>query len=118
MPSPTLWTGLKAQVQRTARRIATVPRHFTRSASDTQSHSSPLAAMSLPETVKAIAIDKTGDVDVLEVKNVPFPKPNPGNVVIKVRIHCGRSRLHALILLWNTRLHMRVSTSLTPTTGQ
>ncbi|KAI0801460.1 NAD-P-binding protein [Fomes fomentarius] len=40
--------------------------------------------MSLPETVKAIAIDKTGDVDVLEVKDVPFPKPNPGNVVIKV----------------------------------
>lgn len=41
--------------------------------------------MSFPETMKAIAIDKTGDVDVLDVKTIPFPAHVPGNVVIKVR---------------------------------
>ncbi|RDX42967.1 NAD-P-binding protein [Lentinus brumalis] len=40
--------------------------------------------MSFPTTVKAIAIDKTGDIDVLEVKDLPFPKPAPGDVLIKV----------------------------------
>ncbi|KAI0756388.1 NAD-P-binding protein [Daedaleopsis nitida] len=40
--------------------------------------------MSFPETMKAIAIDRTGDVDVLEVKTIPFPAHVPGNVVIKV----------------------------------
>ncbi|KAI0714836.1 NAD-P-binding protein [Earliella scabrosa] len=40
--------------------------------------------MSFPKTMKAIAIDKTGDVDVLEVKELPFPAHVPGNVVIKV----------------------------------
>lgn len=41
--------------------------------------------MSLPETVEAIAIDKTGDIDVLVKKAVPFPVHAPGNVVIQVR---------------------------------
>ncbi|KAI0654464.1 NAD-P-binding protein [Cubamyces menziesii] len=40
--------------------------------------------MSLPETIEAIAIDRTGDVDVLEKKKVPFPAHGPGNIVIKV----------------------------------
>ncbi|KAH9932066.1 NAD-P-binding protein [Epithele typhae] len=44
---------------------------------------------SFPETIKAIAIDKTGDInDVLEVKTLPFPAPTPGNVIIKVA-YCG-----------------------------
>ncbi|KAI0354627.1 NAD-P-binding protein [Trametes cingulata] len=40
--------------------------------------------MSLPETVEAIAIDRTGDIDVLEKKKVPFPPHSPRNVVIQV----------------------------------
>ncbi|CDO73434.1 hypothetical protein BN946_scf185013.g69 [Trametes cinnabarina] len=43
------------------------------------------AKMSLPETVEAIAIDKTGDIDVLEKKKVPFPPHSPSNIVIQVR---------------------------------
>ncbi|OJT09584.1 hypothetical protein TRAPUB_13961 [Trametes pubescens] len=39
--------------------------------------------MSLPETVEAIAIDKTGEIDVLVKKAVPFPAHAPGHVVIK-----------------------------------
>ncbi|KAH9849205.1 NAD-P-binding protein [Lenzites betulinus] len=40
--------------------------------------------MSLPETVEAIAIDSTGDIELLEKKTVPFPAHSPQNVVIKV----------------------------------
>ncbi|EMD32574.1 hypothetical protein CERSUDRAFT_87891 [Gelatoporia subvermispora B] len=40
--------------------------------------------MSLPEKIQAIAIDKTGDIDVLERKTVDFPTPPPGNIVVKV----------------------------------
>ncbi|KAI9060499.1 NAD-P-binding protein [Trametes sanguinea] len=40
--------------------------------------------MSLPEQVEAIAIDKTGDIDVLEKKKVPFPPHSPSNIVIQV----------------------------------
>ncbi|KAL7285067.1 hypothetical protein ACG7TL_000158 [Trametes sanguinea] len=42
------------------------------------------AKMSLPEKVEAIAIDKTGDIDVLEKKTVPFPPHSPSNIVIQV----------------------------------
>ncbi|KAG6899820.1 hypothetical protein C0993_006521 [Termitomyces sp. T159_Od127] len=40
--------------------------------------------MSLPTTVDAIIIPKTGDVEVIEKKTIPFPKPLPGSIVIKV----------------------------------
>ncbi|KAI0673801.1 NAD-P-binding protein [Trametes maxima] len=40
--------------------------------------------MSLPETVEAIAIDRTGDIEVLEKKKVPFPAHSPNNIVIQV----------------------------------
>ncbi|KAI8990684.1 NAD-P-binding protein [Trametes punicea] len=40
--------------------------------------------MSLPEHVEAIAIDRTGEIDVLEKKKVPFPPHSPSNVVIQV----------------------------------
>ena len=41
--------------------------------------------MSFPKTIKAIAIDRAGDIDdVLEVKELPFPTPAPGEVLIKV----------------------------------
>lgn len=38
-----------------------------------------------PETVKAITYAKTGDVDVIEKTDQPFPKQDPGEVIIKVR---------------------------------
>ncbi|KAG6841743.1 hypothetical protein C0991_007629, partial [Blastosporella zonata] len=40
--------------------------------------------MSLPTTTDAIIIAKTGGVEVIEKKTIPFPKPHPGSVVIKV----------------------------------
>ena len=49
--------------------------------------------MSLPETVEAIAIDRTGEVDVLEKKKVPFPAHGPGNIVIQVRISPTQTQL-------------------------
>ena len=43
--------------------------------------------MSFPKTIKAIAIDRAGDIDdVLEVKELPFPTPAPGEVLIKASI--------------------------------
>ncbi|PPQ79897.1 hypothetical protein CVT25_002953 [Psilocybe cyanescens] len=40
--------------------------------------------MSLPSTVEAITIPHTGGVEVLEKTTIPFPKVNPGDIVIKV----------------------------------
>lgn len=40
--------------------------------------------MSFPQTIQAIAIDKNGEIDVLEKKTVPFPELVPGNVLVKV----------------------------------
>ena len=40
--------------------------------------------MAFPETMQAIAISKTGDIDVLEKQTVPFPKQQPNHVVVKV----------------------------------
>ena len=42
--------------------------------------------MSFPKTVQAIAIDKQGDLDVLEKKTLPFPEQGPQDLVVKVRI--------------------------------
>ncbi|KDR85579.1 hypothetical protein GALMADRAFT_53695 [Galerina marginata CBS 339.88] len=44
--------------------------------------------MSLPSTVEAITIPKTGGLEVLEKTTIPFPKVNPGDIVIKVE-YCG-----------------------------
>jgi len=40
--------------------------------------------MSLPSFVEAITIAKTGGIDVIEKTRQPFPKANPGDIVIKV----------------------------------
>ncbi|PCH34252.1 NAD(P)-binding protein [Wolfiporia cocos MD-104 SS10] len=40
--------------------------------------------MSFPKTIQAIAIEKNGDVDVIEKRTVAFPEHIPGNIVIKV----------------------------------
>ncbi|GBE77245.1 NAD-P-binding protein [Sparassis latifolia] len=37
-----------------------------------------------PKTIRSIAIDKNGDIDVLQVKTVPFPAAAPGDVIVKV----------------------------------
>jgi hypothetical protein len=42
--------------------------------------------MSFPKTIKAITIPRTGDVDVIEQTEQPFPEIKPGNVVIKVQV--------------------------------
>ncbi|KIK62956.1 hypothetical protein GYMLUDRAFT_41242 [Collybiopsis luxurians FD-317 M1] len=38
----------------------------------------------LPPTVEALAISKTGDVDVLEKMTLPFPKVESGNLIVKI----------------------------------
>jgi len=37
-----------------------------------------------PETIKAITYSKTGNVDVIEKTDQPFPKQGPGDVILKV----------------------------------
>ena len=39
---------------------------------------------SFPSTVEALAIATTGDIDVIEKMTLPFPKVNPGDLVVKV----------------------------------
>jgi len=38
-----------------------------------------------PATIKAITFSKTGDVDVIEKTDQPFPRQGPGDVILKVR---------------------------------
>lgn len=40
--------------------------------------------MPLPTTVEALIIEKTGDLEVIQKSTIPFPKPEPGSIVIKV----------------------------------
>jgi len=40
--------------------------------------------MSFPATVEAITIPHVGGVDVIQKTTIPFSKPNPGDIVIKV----------------------------------
>lgn len=40
--------------------------------------------MPFPKSIQAIAINQTGDVDVIHKEAVPFPEHVPGNIVIKV----------------------------------
>jgi hypothetical protein len=37
-----------------------------------------------PSTVKAITFSKTGDVNVIEKTEQPFPQQGPGDVILKV----------------------------------
>ncbi|KAF9486323.1 NAD(P)-binding protein [Pholiota conissans] len=50
--------------------------------------SAPPSIMALPSTVEAITIPHIGDIDVIEKTMIPFPKVNPGDIVIKVD-YCG-----------------------------
>ena len=73
--------GLQSQ------RAATRPRLLAHHLSSSATSEYPVATtnnMSFPKTIKAIAIDRAGDIDdVLEVKELPFPTPAPGEVLIK-----------------------------------
>ncbi|THH16361.1 hypothetical protein EUX98_g9311 [Antrodiella citrinella] len=40
--------------------------------------------MSFPKTMQALAYNKTGDVDVLEKMEVPFPEHKPGTIIVKI----------------------------------
>ena len=44
------------------------------------------AKMSLPTTMNAVGINKTGDFDVIEKFELPVPQPAPGDVLVKVRL--------------------------------
>lgn len=54
--------------------------------------------MVFPETISAIAIDKTGGIEVLEKKTVPFPTQKPGEIVVKVS-ETSLSRVLGYILI-------------------
>lgn len=41
--------------------------------------------MTYPSTIKAVGINKTGDVDVIEDLTLPFPEQKPGELLVKVR---------------------------------
>lgn len=41
--------------------------------------------MTYPSTIKAVGINKTGDVDVIEDLTLPFPEQKPGDLLVKVR---------------------------------
>ena len=41
-------------------------------------------AMSLPRMVEVIAIQRQGDLDVIEQLTLPFPKPGPKDIIVKV----------------------------------
>jgi hypothetical protein len=46
-------------------------------------HSSS-STMSLPDKIHAIGVEKTGDFDVIQDLELPFPKQAPGDILIKV----------------------------------
>ena len=53
-----------------------------RSALQSQHHT---AMSHFPATIKAITFSKTGDVDVIEKTEKPFPQRGPGDIILKVR---------------------------------
>lgn len=73
--------------------------------------------MSLPTTIKAVAISKasfvsssrqdlaqwlrlqTGDFNVIEKATLPFPNVNPGDIVVKVCLFQAYSRIISIFLL-------------------
>ena len=95
--SPTLRAGLPAQ-----NRSSLILRHLSssRPSSATSSTNSASTAntsnlkMSLPEKMKAIIIPKHGDVDVIELAEVPAPVQNPGEVLIKASTTSSYSRAY------------------------
>ena len=44
-----------------------------------------MASIHLPSKIAAIGIAKTGDIDVIQNLELPFPSPTPTQFIIKVR---------------------------------
>lgn len=65
-------------------RVSQIHRHF--SSSPTPHLNTTNARMSYPSSIKAVGINKTGDVDVIEDLTFPFPEQKPGEVLVKVRL--------------------------------
>ena len=57
-------------------RVALLSRHLSSTAS---------TKMSFPATIQAIGIQKTGDIEVVEKLNIPFPKQQLDQIVVKVK---------------------------------
>jgi hypothetical protein len=51
-----------------------------------RSQSTNAKRMAFPEQVKAILVPKHGEVDVIELGDVPFPEQKPDEVLIKVSL--------------------------------
>ncbi|TFK26679.1 NAD(P)-binding protein [Coprinopsis marcescibilis] len=62
-------------------RLGRLGRYFTTASAQPKV---PAPAMSLPSTVEALAIPRNGGVELIEKLTLPFPEPQPGNIVIKV----------------------------------
>lgn len=43
-----------------------------------------MSSQQLPKTIRAAQIQEQGDIDVIQVIDVPFSEPGPGQVAIKV----------------------------------
>ncbi|KAG2155733.1 hypothetical protein DEU56DRAFT_768944 [Suillus clintonianus] len=57
------------------RRLSTLARHF----------STATSRMTYPSTIQAITISKTGGPEVIEKREIPFPKVAPDHLVVKVQ---------------------------------
>ena len=42
--------------------------------------------MAFPEKTKAIVVPQFGDIDVIQLAELPFPTPKPNEVLVKVRM--------------------------------
>jgi hypothetical protein len=57
-------------------------------------------ATSLPKTMRAIGIRKTGGLEVIEELELPVPTPEPEEVLVKVEwagVNYGDTRMHPFI---------------------
>ena len=52
---------------------------------------------SFPNQIQAIAISKTGGLEVLEKQTVPFPKQEPNQIIVKVCLAGNHSVASSLI---------------------
>lgn len=75
------------------------------------------SSSSIPSTMKAIVIDEQGGPEVMQLKEIPVPKPGKGEVLIKVEYSgcVSLPRNMACSILQHTNSVYTASTSLTPT---
>ena len=84
-----------------------------------KSYPTTMSNSQFPKTMKAITFSKTGEVDVIEKTERPFPEQGPGDIVVKVRAPIMRlpfwPRFYVPYLFFWRRLNMPVSISSTST---